>query len=76
MNTIAVGPFEPVASCVTGGATVACPLLHRDEYGKIAVPEEADGVANVARLHACVKGARRAIEKNAGSEIMCSGKHK
>ena len=27
MNTIAVGPFEEVASCMTGGTTVAIALL-------------------------------------------------
>ena len=27
MNTIAVGPFEDVASCVTGGTTVAIDRL-------------------------------------------------
>jgi hypothetical protein len=26
-KTIAVGPFEPVASCVTGGTAVAMPYL-------------------------------------------------
>jgi len=33
MNTIAVGPLDEVASCVTGGTTVAIDLL--EEMGKL-----------------------------------------
>jgi hypothetical protein len=33
MKTMAVGPLEPVESCVTGGMTVAMLLLLRYEMG-------------------------------------------
>lgn len=56
INTIAVGPFEPVAFCVTGGATLALPLLHCDKT-------DVAGVVDVARLQALAMGARNAIEK-------------
>ena len=58
MNTIAVGPFEPVGTGV--GATVALPLLHcklHDERTNVA------GVIEVVRLAARESGIRRAIVK-------------
>jgi hypothetical protein len=62
MNTMAVGPLEPVASCVTGGtgalptrpATLAFLLFH---CGRIEVA----GVVSVARLRTRERGARIAI---------------
>jgi hypothetical protein len=57
INTMAVpGPFELVAFCVTGGATVAFLLLHA---GRIEVA----GEQVVTRLETCVNGARIAILK-------------
>ena len=52
MNTMAVGPLEPAVLCVTGGATVALPLLHNDEV---------HGDKDVTRLAACAMGVRIAI---------------
>lgn len=58
IKTIAVGPLEPVAFCVTGGATVALPRLHR---GAHVTKSEVAGEFVVARLATCVIGVRIAI---------------
>lgn len=58
MKTMAVGPFEPVEFCVTGGATVALPLLHVEAHGDRT---EAAGEVNVARLTTRPMGARIAM---------------
>ena len=47
MNTIAVGPFEPTAFWVTGGATVAWFLVHREDHICGEVTDE----GAEARLH-------------------------
>jgi hypothetical protein len=57
INTMAVGPLEPAAFCVTGGATVALPLLHCEALGNRT---DVAGVG-VARLIACAMGVRIAI---------------
>jgi len=60
MKTMAVGPFAPTELCVTGGATVALPLLHREALGtRNELAEEFD----VARRTACAMGVRMAIAK-------------
>jgi hypothetical protein len=64
IKTIAVGPLAPAAFCVTGGATVALPLLHREAHGdrnKVA------GELDVARFAACAMGVRMAIAKRCES---------
>lgn len=60
INTMAVGPFEPVASCVTGGATVAFALLHCAAHGD---KTDVAGDFDVARLNAHARGVRRAMLK-------------
>jgi hypothetical protein len=56
MKTMAVGPFEPAGT----GATVALPRRHCS--AKV-------GAVEVARFAARVRGARRAIGKQADAEI-------
>lgn len=63
MKTMAVGPLAPAELCVTGGATVALPLLHRDAQG--ARGRQA-GEPGVARLSACMLNVRMAV-------VMCWG---
>lgn len=65
IKTIAVGPFEPVASCVTGGATVALPLLPGAAHG---ARTDVAGDVDVARLTACAMGARIAMTNKRKSE--------
>jgi hypothetical protein len=60
IKTIAVGPLEPTELCVTGGATVALPLLHREAHG---TKNELAGEFDVARLTTCAMGVRMAIAK-------------
>lgn len=58
MKTMAVGPLEPAALWVTGGATDALPLLHCEAYGaRTEVAED-----EVTRWPARAKGVRSAIE--------------
>ena len=63
MKTMAVGPFEPAEFCVTGGATVALPLLQRWTDGDRA---GAAGEFHVARFAACIRGVRIAIVCSSG----------
>ena len=60
IKTMAVGPFAPTELWVTGGATVALPLLHRETHG---AKNELLGGLNVARLTTCAMGVRNAIAK-------------
>jgi hypothetical protein len=60
MKTIAV-PFAPAELCVTGGATVALPLVHREAYGASNEPEEG---LRVVRRAAYAMGVRIAIAKS------------
>ena len=57
MNTMAVGPFEPIAFCVTGGTTVAWFLVHCADH----IRGEVAGEGTEARLQSCVMGLRRAM---------------
>lgn len=65
INTIAVGPFEPVAFCVTGGTGVARdriwfapPRCHNEVVGVLV---SLDTVACDALLVSCVTGRLKAI---------------
>jgi hypothetical protein len=72
IKTMAVGPFAPAEFCVTGGATVALPLLHReahDDRNKVA------GELDVARFTACVMGVRMAMVKRCWSEELSLDRH-
>jgi hypothetical protein len=71
MNTIAVGPFEPLGTCA--GATVALPLLHCKLYDE---KTDVAGVSEVARFAARETGIRRAIVRCATRrrcllEVLC-----
>jgi len=59
MKTMAVGPFDPVATCCLTGATVALPLRNCSEYAEKARVETDD----VALFAARARGVRRAIAK-------------
>ena len=61
MKTIAVGPFEPTESCVTGGTILAnrafCSRRHMDEGRSRLVVIE----VTVARRESWPKGFRKAM---------------
>jgi hypothetical protein len=62
MKTIAVGPFEPVASCVTGGARVsAAKLFLCCHCGEQEVTANLEIGLKVARSKSWRRGCRRAI---------------
>jgi hypothetical protein len=63
IKTIAVGPFAPTELCVTGGATVALPLVHREVYG---TSNEVEDGLKFARFVAYAMGVRIAIAKSVG----------
>jgi hypothetical protein len=67
MNTIAVGPFEPLGTGV--GAIVALPLLHCKLYDE---KTDVAGVIEVVRLAARESGIRRAIVKCAARKKVSS----
>lgn len=64
INTIAVGPLEPAAFWVTGGATVALVRV-RCEKGRVKAGEDVAGAAE-ARLQSCVNGVRKAMTRVRG----------
>jgi hypothetical protein len=62
INTIAVGPLDPVASCVTGGTTVASPRWLDIHDNRLAIAGRSPNeVAFVNNRRGVAKGARNAI---------------
>jgi hypothetical protein len=70
MKTMAVGPFDPVATSCLTGATVALPLRNCSEYAENAGVETVD----VALFAARARGVRRAIVKINGQKRVKSGR--
>lgn len=61
-KTIAVGPLELVASCVTGGAAVAKPDLRHLLYSRYLLPNRTE-LALLRRCRASTEGLRRVIAR-------------
>jgi hypothetical protein len=62
MKTIAVGPLDPVASCVTGGTTVASPRWLDMHDNRLAIADrDGNEVAFVNNRRGVAKGARNAM---------------
>ena len=69
MKTIAVGPFEPVMSCVTGGTTDAIDLLFCGSHSPLdAVASFEVVAARLASFGSAVLAAIRSIW-----DVMCRG---
>jgi hypothetical protein len=63
MNTMAVGPLEPVAVCVTGGTAVASPRWVVVYLNRLPIVDRAPREAPVSNWRGIANGLRNAILK-------------
>jgi hypothetical protein len=63
MNTMAVGPLEPVAFCVTGGTAVAIPRWMVAHLNRLPIDDRAPRELPAKSCREIANGLRKAIVK-------------